>query len=431
MSSRINAPKVGGRSNRVVITGLGAITPLAVGAQPSFERMIRGDNGIGTITRIDVEANATKIAGEVRGTVLQIEAHFDRMQLKRLDPFSQLGVIAAREAAADAGLDMASAHFDASRCGVILGTGIGGIEGILAQHTVITASGPRRVTPFFVPNIMSNALAGNVAIEFGLEGPCYATSSACASSGHALGLAMREIRNGYADVMLAGGAETATNPLCLAGFNQIKALSTRNDAPELASRPFDRDRDGFVIGEGAGILVLESETHALARGARIYCELAGFGQSDDAGHITAPDATAVKPARALSHAIRDAGLNVDEVDYVNAHGTSTMLNDAMETLAIKVAMGEEAAARTAISSTKSMIGHLIGAASAVEAVVTALTLQRGVAHPTRNLDNPDVENGCDLDYIPGSAREKPFRAALSNSFGFGGHNVSLAFRRWD
>ena len=296
---------------------------------------------------------------------------------------------------------------------------------------VLETSGPRRVTPYFIPNTMANALAANVAIEFGLQGACYLTASACASSGHAIGMALREIRDGRADIMVTGGAETTTNPLCVAGFNSLKALSTRNDDPHAASRPFDRDRDGFVMGEGAGALVLESLEHALARGAKIYAELAGFGQSDDAGHITAPDSTGVQPAKAMTNAMLDGGLNADEIDYVNAHGTSTHLNDKVETAAIKIALGEEQAKKAWISSTKSMVGHNVGAASAVEAVVCALSLHRGVVHHTLNLENPDVENGCDLDYVPGAPREKAIRAVLSNSLGFGGHNVSLAFRRYD
>lgn len=414
-------------SRRVVVTGVGAVTPLALGALETFDRLLRGENGIRRIDRFDTSQHATRIAGEIRGTVFQPDQHFSKPEQRRLDLFTMVGLVAAREAWRDAGLEQKVVP---ERAGAILGTGIGGITGILEQHEVFRASGPRRVTPFFVPSTMANALAGNAAIEFGLAGPCFSTASACSSSGHAIGLALREIRSGRADVMLAGGAETTTNPLCMAGFNSARALSTRNDEPERASRPFDRDRDGFVMGEGAGVLVLESLAHARGRGARIYCELAGFGQSDDAHHITAPDETGQRPALAMRLAMEDGALDPGEVDYVNAHGTSTTLNDVMETKAIKLALGEENARRCAISSTKSMIGHLIGAASAVEALATVLTLCRGAAHPTRNLDNPDVEAGCDLDYIPGSAREGRFRAALSNSFGFGGHNVALAFRRF-
>jgi len=414
---------------RVVITGLGSLNSLGLGALTSFENMLAGKSGVRPIERWDTEGFATKIAAEVRGTTYIDTDHFDKRTLRRLDPFSQIGMVAAREAFADSGL--ADVDFDRTRAGSIMGTGIGGIQTILDNQKVLEASGPRRITPYFISNTMANALAANVAIEFGLQAACYLTASACASSGHAIGMALREIRAGYADIMMTGGAETTANPLCMAGFNSVKALSTRNDEPERASRPFDRDRDGFVMGEGAGALVLESLEHAQARGARIYCELAGFGQSDDAGHITAPDSTGVQPAAAMTNAMHDAGLNPDEIDYVNAHGTSTHLNDMIETMALKLALGEENARRACISSTKGMVGHNVGAASAVEAVVCALTLDRGVAHHTLNLENPDLDTGCDLDYIPDQPREGQFRAILSNSLGFGGHNVSLAFRRFE
>ena len=411
---------------KVVITGVGAVTPLGLGAGALFDGLLAGRSGVRPITRFDVSQHATKFAAEVRGGVYEPEAHFPKTELRRMDPFTQIGVVAAREAWKDAGFD--GAYRAPERGGSIMGTGIGGITSILDQNEVLRESGPRRITPFFIPNVMANALAANVAIEFGLQGACYLTASACASSGHAIGMAMREIRAGRADLMVTGGSETTTNALCLAGFNSLKALSTRNDDPEGASRPFDKDRDGFVMGEGSAVLVLESEEHARARGARVYCEMAGFGQSDDAGHITAPDATARRPAAAMTLALEDAALRADEVDYLNAHGTSTLLNDMVETAAIKLALGA-AARKVWISSSKSMIGHLVGAAAAAEAVVCALSLHRGVAHATRNYATPDLENGCDLDYMPGAPREKALRAALSNSLGFGGHNVSLAFRR--
>jgi len=417
------------QARTVVITGMGALTPLGIGAPLTFDRMLEGHTGFSMIERWDTSAFGTHFAAEIRDCIYKPEDHFTKMQMRRMDPFSQVGLVAAKEAWGDSGLDVDK--IDSTRAGAILGTGIGGIQSILDQTKVLEESGPRRVTPYFISNTMANALAANIAIEFGLQGACFLTSSACASSGHAIGMALQEIQSGRADIMVTGGAETTTNAICLAGFNSVKALSKRNDDIQRASRPFDRDRDGFVMGEGAGILVLETLEHAQARGAKIYCELAGFGQSDDAGHITAPDKTGNRPAAALTLAMKDAGIDPSEVDYINAHGTSTMLNDMVETKAIKIALGEENARKTAISSTKSMIGHLVGAAAGVEAIVTALSLHRGIAPQTQNYETPDLENGLDLDYIPNEPRKKAFRAALSNSLGFGGHNVSIAFRRFD
>ena len=414
---------------RVVITGVGALTPLGVGAPLLFDSLLKGKTGFRNIERWDTTEYTTKFAAEIRGCVYQPDDHYTTREQKRMDPFAQVGLVAAREAWADSGLD--KDVLDSTRSGAILGTGIGGIQSVLDQKDVLDKGGPRRVTPFFISNTMANSLSANVAIEFGLQGACFLTSSACASSGHAIGMAFREIRTGRADVMVTGGSETTTNALCLAGFNSLKALSTRNDDIQRSSRPFDRDRDGFVMGEGAGVLVIESLEHAQARGAKIYAEIAGFGQTDDAGHITAPDSTAQRPAAALKAAMNDAGINDDEVDYINAHGTSTMMNDMIETLAIKIALGEENAKKVAISSSKSMVGHLVGAAAAVEGIACAYTLAKGVAHPTKNLDNPDVENGCDLDYIPNEPREGDFKTALSTSLGFGGHNVCIAFRKFE
>ena len=416
-------------NRRVVITGVGALTPLGVGAPLLFDSLLKGKTGFRNIERWDTTEYATKFAAEVRGCVYQPDDHYTTREQKRMDPFAQIGLVAAREAWVDSGLD--KDVIDSTRSGAILGTGIGGIQSVLDQKDVLDKGGPRRVTPFFISNTMANSLSANVAIELGLQGACFLTSSACASSGHAIGMAFREIRTGRADVMVTGGSETTTNALCLAGFNSLKALSTRNDDIQRSSRPFDRDRDGFVMGEGAGVLVIESLEHAQARGAKIYAEIAGFGQTDDAGHITAPDATAQRPAAALKAAMNDAGINDDEVDYINAHGTSTMMNDMIETLAIKVALGEGNAKKVAISSSKSMLGHLVGAAAAVEGIACAYTLANGVAHQTQNLDNPDVENGCDLDYIPNEPREGDFKTALSTSLGFGGHNVCIAFRKFE
>lgn len=416
-------------NRRVVITGVGALTPLGVGAPLLFDSLLKGKTGFRNIERWDTTEYTTKFAAEVRGCVYQPDDHYTTREQKRMDPFAQIGLVAAREAWLDSGLE--KDVIDSTRSGAILGTGIGGIQSVLDQKDVLDKGGPRRVTPFFISNTMANSLSANVAIEFGLQGACFLTSSACASSGHAIGMAFREIRTGRADVMVTGGSETTTNALCLAGFNSLKALSTRNDDIQRSSRPFDRDRDGFVMGEGAGALVIESLEHAQARGAKIYAEIAGFGQTDDAGHITAPDATAQRPAAALKAAMNDAGINDDEVDYINAHGTSTMMNDMIETLAIKIALGEDNAKKVAISSSKSMVGHLVGAAAAVEGIACAYTLANGVAHPTKNLDNPDVENGCDLDYIPNEPRESDFKTALSTSLGFGGHNVCIAFRKFE
>ena len=408
---------------------MGALTPVGVGAPLLFDSLVKGKTGFRNIERWDTTEYATKFAAEVRGCVYQPDDHYTTREQKRMDPFAQVGLVAAREAWADSGLD--KDVIDSTRSGAILGTGIGGVQSVLDQKDVLDKGGPRRVTPFFISNTMANSLSANVAIEFGLQGACFLTSSACASSGHAIGMAFREIRTGRADVMVTGGSETTTNALCLAGFNSLKALSTRNDDIQRSSRPFDRDRDGFVMGEGAGVLVIESLEHAQARGAKIYAEIAGFGQTDDAGHITAPDSTAQRPAAALKAAMNDAGINDDEVDYINAHGTSTMMNDMIETLAIKIALSEENAKKVAISSSKSMVGHLVGAAAAVEGIACAYTLAKGVAHPTKNLDNPDVENGCDLDYIPNEPREGDFKTALSTSLGFGGHNVCIAFRKFE
>jgi 3-oxoacyl-[acyl-carrier-protein] synthase II len=331
---------------------------------------------------------------------------------------------AAKEAIEDSGVEIAKE--DPTRFGTIFGVGIGGLIEIESQHLVLIERGPRRVNPFFIPKIMMNAAAGQISIRWGLQGPNYATASACASSAHSVGLAMRAIRWGEADLMIAGGSEATITTLAIAGFNALKALSTRNDAPEKASRPFDRDRDGFVMGEGGGALLLEELEHARKRGARIYAEVKGFGMTADAHHITAPAPAGEGARRGMTLALQDAGLSADAVQYVNAHGTSTPINDPLETAAIKGAFGDHAR-RLAVSSSKSMIGHLLGGSGAVEAVISVLSVQKGVVHPTANLENPDPE--CDLDYVPGAAREMEVRNALSNSLGFGGHNACVLVGR--
>ncbi|HEV8113218.1 MAG TPA: beta-ketoacyl-ACP synthase II [Planctomycetota bacterium] len=405
---------------RVVITGLGTINPLGLDVETSFARMLRGENAVAPITRFDTSDQAVKIAACVEWDPLKFFAAPD---LRKLDPFTMWALVGTDEAFRDAGLEPTKESEEArERYGCILGTGIGGITGIEEQHQTMLEKGPRRVSPHFVPRIMANAVSGQVAIRNGLLGTCFTTSSACASAGHAIGMAWRAIQLGDADLVVTGGSESATTPLSLAGFASAKALSTRNDDPGAASRPFDKDRDGFVMGEGCGILVLEELERARKRGARIYAELKGFGSTDDAYHITAPREDGKGPARALAEALRHAKIAPEDVDYVNAHGTSTPYNDAIETRAIKTVFKDHAR-KLAVSSTKSMIGHLLGASAAVELVVTALSVYRGQVHPTRNYTTPDPD--CDLDYVPGAAREMRVRNALSNSLGFGGHNVSI------
>jgi 3-oxoacyl-[acyl-carrier-protein] synthase II len=382
--------------------------------------MLGGENGVGPITSFDTTDYTVHFAASVKWDPLE---HFSAPETRKLDPFTMWALMAAREAVQDAELEIENdSEEQRERYGAIIATGIGGITGIEEQFLVMQEKGPRRVSPHFIPRIMANAVCGQVSIQHGLLGTSFTTSSACASAGHAMGMAWRAIQLGDCDVVLTGGAESATTRLGLAGFCSAKALSTRNDDPASASRPFDLDRDGFVMGEGCAILVFEEYERAKARGARIYAEVKGYGSTDDAFHITAPKEDGLGPARAFREALRHAGLNPTDVDYVNAHGTSTKYNDATETRAIKRAFGDHAH-ELAISSTKSMIGHLLGASAAVELMATALSVHRGVVHPTRNLTTPDPE--CDLDYVPGAAREMRVRNALSNSLGFGGHNVSI------
>ncbi|MCX7818196.1 MAG: beta-ketoacyl-ACP synthase II [Kiritimatiellae bacterium] len=406
---------------RAVITGLGWVTPLGCDIEGVWSRMLRGESGIGPITKFDASAFDSRIAGEVRG--FDIDRFIPKKDQRRMDPFCHYGMAAAKLAVEDAGLDWS--REDLTRAGALMSSGIGGLYILFQQTKVFYDRGPSRFSPFMIPQMITNILPGLIAIEFGLRGPNFAIVSACATGTHSLGEAMRMIRDGRADVIIAGGSEAAVMELGVGGFCAMRALSTRNDDPPRASRPFDRDRDGFVIGEGAGALVVEEYEHARRRGARIYCELAGYGATCDAFHITAPDEQGEGAARAMRLALADAGIGADMVDYINAHGTSTELNDRCETMAIKAALGESAARRVAISSTKSMIGHLLGAAGGVESIVCALAIHRGVVPPTINYTTPDP--ACDLDYVPNEARPMRVRACLKNSLGFGGHNATLCF----
>ncbi|MCL8207819.1 MAG: beta-ketoacyl-ACP synthase II [Actinomycetia bacterium] len=407
---------------RVVVTGLGAVTPVGTGHEAFWEGLLAARSGVRPISHFDASAFPTRFAADVPD--FDPARYLDRKDIRRTDRYAQLGIAAAQLAWDDAGLE----RVDPLRGGVLVGTGIGGIQSLVEQAEVLDKRGPSRVSPFFIPMMIGNMLAGLLAMRFGLQGPNVTTVTACASSGHALGDALRAIQSGEADVMLAGGAEAALIPLAFAGFCSMRALSTRNEDPEHASRPFDRDRDGFVMGEGAGFLVLESLEHARARGARIYAEFVGYGRSADAFHMVEPHPEGAGAVLCMERALEDAGLRPEDVDYINAHGTSTPLGDVAETVAIKRLFGEHAY-RLAVSSTKSVTGHLLGAAGAVEAIATVKALAEQVIPPTANLDHPDP--ACDLDYVPGRPRPAALTVALSNAFGFGGHNVTLAFRRFD
>lgn len=407
---------------RVVITGMGILSPLGLDLESSWEGVTAGRSGIGPITHFDASAFPTRISGEVKG--------FDPAQwiapkdVKKMDPFVHYGVAASMMAIADAGITIEGEA--AERTGVAIGAGIGGLKGIEETTLRYEKGGPRRISPFYVPSTIINMIAGQVSIMTGAKGPNIAAVTACTTATHNIGLAMRMIQYGDADVMVAGGAEFATTPTSLGGFCSMKALSTRNDEPEKASRPWDDGRDGFVMGDGAGILILEEYERAKARGARIYAELAGFGMSGDAYHMTAPSESGDGAARCMRNAINDAAIDVARIGYINAHGTSTPAGDLAETMAIKTALGEHAR-KVAVSSTKSMTGHLLGAAGGVEAVFSAMAIHAGVLPPTINLDNPS--EGCDLDYVPHTAREAKVDVVLSNSFGFGGTNGTLVFAR--
>lgn len=405
---------------RVVITGLGVVTPLGIGVDNTWHALLAGKSGIGPITRFDASGYACRIAGEVKN--FDPADHLEKKEIKKMDTFIQYAVAASQEAVDDAGLTVTPET--AERVGVYIGAGIGGLPAIEQYHKVLQDKGPGRVSPFFIPMVIVNLASGQVAIRFGAKGPNSCAVTACATGNHCIGDAYRIIQRGEADVMLAGGTESTICPLAIAGFGAAKALSRRNDDPERASRPFDRDRDGFVIGEGAGVVVLEELEHAQRRGVRIYGELAGYAMTSDAFHITAPPDDGAGAVDCMEKAIRDAGVPKATIGYVNAHATSTFA-DRVETQAIKTVFGDHAT-RLPVSSTKSMIGHLLGAAGGVEAVFTTLALYHGVLPPTMNLEHADPE--CDLDYVPGQARQVPIEAALSNAFGFGGVNACLVVK---
>lgn len=409
---------------RVVVTGVGVLSPIGNDRETFWNRLIRGESGIGSVTRFDPSNFPTQIAGEVKD--FDPLDYMERKEARRMDRFVQFAVAATKMAMQDAALDMEKE--DPNRVGVYIGSGIGGLATWEEQHKVLLNKGPRRVSPFFIPMMIANMAAGQVSIMTGAKGPTSAAISACATGTHSIGDAFKIIQRGDADVMIAGGAEATITPMAFAGFCAARAMSTRNEEPQKASRPFDKERDGFVMGEGAGVLILESLEHAEKRGASIIAELAGYGMSSDAHHLTAPAPEGEGACRAMQQAMKDAGLSPEEIDYINAHGTSTDLNDKFETMAIKNAFGEHAQ-RLAVSSNKSMIGHLLGAAGGVEAIATALTVKTGMIPPTINLETPDPE--CDLDYVPNQARESKVRAALSNSLGFGGHNATLLFKSYE
>ena len=408
---------------RVVVTGLGLISPLGIGVEKSWGGMLQGRSGVRRITRFDASSFATQIAGEVDG--FNPEDYIEPKEVKKMDRFIHFGVAASTMAVADSGLKID--EHNAGRVGVYVGSGMGGLPTIEHYHKILLEKGPRRITPFFIPMLIINLAAGQISIKFGAKGPNSAPATACATGSHAIGDAFKVIQRGDADAMIAGGAESCITSMGIGGFNAMKALSTRNDEPEKASRPFDRDRDGFIMGEGSGIMIIEELGHALARKAKIYAEIAGYGLTGDAYHITSPAPGGEGAARCMAMALKDAGIVPSEVDYINAHGTSTKYGDELETQAIKTVFKEHAY-KVAISSTKSMIGHLLGAAGGVEAVICALSIHNGMVPPTINLDNPDPE--CDLDYVPNAARKADIRAALSNSFGFGGTNACLLFKKF-
>ena len=408
---------------RVVVTGLGLVTPLGTGVEKNWQALMAGRSGIGPVSRFDVSDFPTRIAGEVRDFVP--ENFIDKKDVKKMDPFIQYAVGAAKMAMDEAKLPISADNED--MVGVIVGVGIGGLTSIEEYHKLFLDTRLKKVSPFFIPKLIANLAPGQISIRYGAKGINYTPTSACSSGAHAIGEAFRLIRLGEQDAVIAGGAEAALTPLGLGGFIALKAVSSRNDEPEKASRPFDRQRDGFVMSDGAGILVLEEMEQAKRRGVKIYAEIIGYGANSDAYHMTAPSPEGEGAVRCIRMALRSAGISPLEVDYINAHGTSTPYNDATETLAIKRVFGEHAA-RLAISSTKSMTGHMLGAAGGAEGVYSVLALEHGVLPPTINYEEPDPE--CDLDYVPNVARQAPIQVAMSNSFGFGGTNACLVFRKW-
>ncbi|MFM7076038.1 MAG: beta-ketoacyl-ACP synthase II [Planctomycetaceae bacterium] len=408
---------------RAVVTGLGAVTPLGRRIDLVWERLLAGESGVGPITLFDVAGYRVQFGGQVPWEP-ENEGIAGPKELKRLDRFTQFAIAAAKDAVADSGIDFAAE--DPFRCGVVIGSGIGGLWEFEVQEERLLHKGIDKVSPFTIPKLMVNSASGHVSSLYGVKGPNFAVATACASAANSIGSALRAIQHGDADVMITGASEAALTPIGLAGFQNMRALSFRSDDPRRASRPFDADRDGFVLAEGAGVVVIEEEEHARKRGARIYAELCGYGASGDAGHITQPDEEGRGAAQAMAMALADAGLSPSDVGYINAHGTSTPLGDQAETRAVKRVFGSHAR-HVPISSTKSHLGHTLGASGGIELVVCALTIDRGVIHPTINLENPDPE--CDLDYVPGTPRDVRVRVAMSNSFGFGGHNASLVLVR--
>jgi 3-oxoacyl-[acyl-carrier-protein] synthase II len=412
------------QKRRVVVTGLGLLTPLGIGKEKTWDALVEGKSGIGRITHFDASAFSTQIAGEVDG--FNPEDYIEPKEIKKMDRFIHLALAAAQMAVDDSGLKITGAN--AERFGVIVGAGMGGLPAIERYHEVYLEKGPRRISPFFIPMLIINMASGHISMRFGAKGPNSAAVTACATGSHSIGDSFRIIQRGDADVMIAGGTESVITTLGIGGFNSMKALSTRNDEPERASRPFDVDRDGFVMGEGSGVLILEELEAARKRGVKIYAEIVGYGMTADAYHMTAPAPEGEGAARCMAVTLKDAGVQPDVVDYINAHGTSTKFGDELETMAVKTVFGEHAY-KLCMTSTKSMTGHLLGAAGGVEAVVSIFAINKGIIPPTINLENPDPE--CDLDYVPNKAREKEVNYAMSNSFGFGGTNACLLFKRFE